>query len=335
MAKVFLTNIDLALNELQNAKIQSLAADPTGSESRIYWNSVAHELRIYDGTTWVNLMGAGTLTLTGDVTGTGTGSVATTIANNAVTLAKMADMATASLLGRNTAGTGDPEVLSVSTARTLLLINNVDNTSDSSKPISTATQTALDLKVNTSLIGAASGIVPLNSSSKIDTTYLPAYVDDVLEYANFGSLPGTGTTGVIYVTLDNNYTYRWSGSAYVRVGASALTADEALKLTTPRNISMTGDVAWTVSFDGSGNVTAAGTIAANFPRKYAAAIAGTTTSEVITHNLGTKDVTVQLIRVASPYDHVEADIESTTTNTVTLRFGSAPTAGQYRVVVIG
>ena len=57
---------------------------------------------------------------TGDVTG----SAALTIANSAVTLAKMADMATASLLGRNTAGTGDPEVLSAATVRTLLNVAN-------------------------------------------------------------------------------------------------------------------------------------------------------------------------------------------------------------------
>lgn len=55
-------------------------------------------------------------THTGDVTGSG----ALTIANEAVTLAKMAHMATASFLGRNTAGTGDVEVLSASTARTTL-----------------------------------------------------------------------------------------------------------------------------------------------------------------------------------------------------------------------
>jgi hypothetical protein len=61
-----------------------------------------------------------TITLTSDVTGSGTGSFATTIANNAVTLAKMATMATASFLGRNTAATGLPEVLSIATAKTML-----------------------------------------------------------------------------------------------------------------------------------------------------------------------------------------------------------------------
>lgn len=58
--------------------------------------------------------------LTGDVTASGTGSVSATIANNAVTLAKMADIATASLLGRNSAGSGDPEVLNAATVRSMI-----------------------------------------------------------------------------------------------------------------------------------------------------------------------------------------------------------------------
>lgn len=53
---------------------------------------------------------------TGDVTG----STTLTIANNAVTLAKMATIATASFLGRSTSGTGNVEVLSVSTVKSLL-----------------------------------------------------------------------------------------------------------------------------------------------------------------------------------------------------------------------
>jgi len=59
-----------------------------------------------------------TITLTSDVTGTGTGSFATTIANNAVTLAKQADMATSSLVYRKTAGTGDPEINTLATLKT-------------------------------------------------------------------------------------------------------------------------------------------------------------------------------------------------------------------------
>ena len=58
----------------------------------------------------------------GDVTSVADG--AQTIANSAVTLAKMADMATASILGRNTAGTGAPEVLSKTTALSILNVED-------------------------------------------------------------------------------------------------------------------------------------------------------------------------------------------------------------------
>ncbi len=61
-----------------------------------------------------------TITLTGDVTGTGTGSFAATIANNAVTLAKIQDITTARILGRVTAGSGDAEELTGTQATTLL-----------------------------------------------------------------------------------------------------------------------------------------------------------------------------------------------------------------------
>lgn len=52
-----------------------------------------------------------TITLTGDVTGSGVGSFAATIGTNIVTLAKMAQIATTSILGRTTAATGNVEVL--------------------------------------------------------------------------------------------------------------------------------------------------------------------------------------------------------------------------------
>lgn len=77
------------------------------------------------------------ITLTGDVTGTGSGSFVATIANDAVTLAKMADMATDSFLGRDTAGTGDPEVLSVATAKTLLNLTGT-NSGDQVVPVNTS-----------------------------------------------------------------------------------------------------------------------------------------------------------------------------------------------------
>lgn len=57
-------------------------------------------------------------------------------------------------------------------------------------------------------------------SGKVPSGQLPSFVDDVLEFTSFGTLPGTGTAGIIYVTTDDNKTYRWSGSAYAEISAS-------------------------------------------------------------------------------------------------------------------
>lgn len=48
---------------------------------------------------------------------------------------------------------------------------------------------------------------------------LPSFVDDVIEVASFDALPSpVGETGKIYVTLDDNKTYRWSGTQYTVIG---------------------------------------------------------------------------------------------------------------------
>jgi len=71
--------------------------------------------------------------------------------------------------------------------------------------------------------------------------------------------------------------------------------------------------------------------------RYAAAITGTVayaTGEVVTHNLGTRDVHVSVINGSAPYQSIEVDWEATSTTTVTLRYSPNIGAG-YRAVVIG
>ena len=118
----------------------------------------------------------------------------------------------------------------------------------------------LATKLDSSLLGVANGVATLDAAGLIPSSQLPSYVDDVVEFVDLASFPATGTTSIIYVALDTNRIYRWSGSAYVEI-SSAATADEALKLTTARSISATGDATWTVSFDGSADVSGALTLA--------------------------------------------------------------------------
>lgn len=105
--------------------------------------------------------------------------------------------------------------------------------------------------IPTSAKGAASGVCPLNASSQIDSTYLPSYVDDVIEaYARTGQTALSSTwlsetsasgsaltpaTGKIYVLMADsgdyaaNTQFRWGGSAYVKLadgGVSSITNAE-------------------------------------------------------------------------------------------------------------
>ena len=71
-----------------------------------------------------------------------------------------------------------------------------------------------------------------------------------------------------------------------------------------------------------------------FTRKASANLTGSATSYAIAHNLGTRDVTVNVYDNAT-YETVETDIVRTDSNTVTVSFAVAPTSNAYRVVIVG
>ena len=68
--------------------------------------------------------------------------------------------------------------------------------------------------------GKAGGIAELDEDGHVPAAQLPSYVDDVLEFTNLAGFPDPGDAGKIYVSKDNNLTYRWSGTAYVEISAS-------------------------------------------------------------------------------------------------------------------
>lgn len=104
---------------------------------------------------------------------------------------------------------------------------------------------ALNTKISSSEKGSASGVCPLNSSGVVDTSYLPSFVDDVIE-----AYPRSGATELsagwlsktsggaaltpeqdkIYIlmadssTYSANSTFRWSGSTYVLLSDGNISA---------------------------------------------------------------------------------------------------------------
>lgn len=76
------------------------------------------------------------------------------------------------------------------------------------------------------LIDARAGVdLATLVAGKVPSGQLPSFVDDVLEFADFASLPPVGETGKIYITLDDNKQFRWSGSVYVELVSSPGTTD--------------------------------------------------------------------------------------------------------------
>lgn len=115
------------------------------------------------------------------------------------------------------------------------------------KPLSSdITLSAGDVSaIATSAKGAANGVASLGADGKVPSTQLPSYVDDVLEgyvsddlkkfYKDSAkSSEYTGETGKIYVDMNNNKTYRWSGSTYVVIS-------ETLALGTTASTAFAGD----------------------------------------------------------------------------------------------
>ena len=120
--------------------------------------------------------------------------------------------------------------------------------------------------------GEAGGVAPLDENGLVPASFLPSYVDDVIEVEAFDQLPGEladpGTNGVaskgkIYVvsTVDGGAIYRWSGTGYIEIPSGVGISDSSLKLHGERTIEITGDATWEVSFDGSANTSAVLTLA--------------------------------------------------------------------------
>lgn len=214
-------------------------------------------------------------------------------------------------------------------------------------PTSNQTTHTVDASGNVDL----GDVVIANDKGLIPQNYLPSYVDDVVEVSNYTALVALGAAagdpdadnvsesktkvleGKIYILLNDevydgetykaNSQWRWSGTTWVE-------------------IAKTPDIA-------SEDEAKAGTSDAKFmtPAKTKAAIEelapvkkvvkkigdGATTDFTITHNRNSADLVVSVRETASG-EVVYTDVTISTTQ-VSLSFGTAPSADEYTVTIIG
>lgn len=144
-------------------------------------------------------------------------------------------------------------------------------------------------------------------------------------------------SGVTLEIIGNNLRVKssaTSGQPLVSAGAGNEANYSALNLAGGASI-VTGTLP--VGNGGTGGATAAAAkTALGFVTKFSQAVGdAVTTSIVVTHNLNSQDVIVQLYTASGTFAEVNVEVQRTSVNTVTLVFSVAPTSGQYRVVVIG
>jgi hypothetical protein len=399
MARLFVTDINLNKNELQNARIQGISSAPSAPVTgQIYYNNSENVMYYYNGLSspngpWVpmnasteiiqDIIGSsveggvgltrtyvdstGITTIDLDNTAVTAGSYGsqteiptfTVDAQGRLTAASTVTVATTLSISGDT-GTDTVNLLSdtlafvgtdpIDTAITNNTVTisakdattttkgvasfatadfNVSTGAVSIKNVNLGTQTTGDYVAN---IQGTTNEVTVSPTSGEGTTVTIGLPDDVTVTNNLtvgGNLNVTGTINSVNTTqvniVDNkiNLNTDFTGSP---------TADAGIRV--ERGSGADVEVLWNET-DDRWTLTNNGTNYHAITRKYSTTIGnGSLTQVPVTHNLGARDVTVQVYD-SSTFDTVECDVVRTSTSVVTLGFTVAPAAGAYTVVIVG
>lgn len=384
MARKFTVSLDLNKNELLNARLQNLSADPSlPVAGQLYYNTTYKETRFYDGTQWIaggatkyGLLSERPAPSKGGILYVATdnqtlyldnGTAWVQISVNPQDLADAVQSLTDALDAHNNSTTGVHGVSGdvVGTSDSQTLTNKVigsgsrlgaDFDADGYKinwvgdPVDNkdaANKEYVDTEIAASEAATALTFFDVENETTVErdgnnvTIGLPDNVVLAGEItAASGHILGNlqvdgdvnieGTLNAINrteVNIDDNtivLNTNFTGSPTADAGITVNRGEEA-------DVSVTWDETndlWTLTNNGTNYHAIA--------RKYAITIGdGIATQFTLMHNLGTKDVTVQIFENNTSYSQVEADVEHTSENYVRVNFASAPTSNEYRVVIVG
>ena len=216
-------------------------------------------------------------------------------------------------------------------------LGNVDDTSDLDKPVSTATQSALDNKQDTlgftpedsANRGQPDGYAPLNALGKLDGIYLDSPVSSV-----------NGETGDVTVNAISELT--GDVTAGPASGSESKAATIAAGAITDSKVSTSAAIA--VSKLATGTNGQVLQVVAGVPSWGAAPVSVESfkadwvtadgTTKAITHSLGTSDVLIQIFDKSNGQS-VEVDsIIRSSINAVSLTASQAPGASGWRVLIL-
>jgi hypothetical protein len=363
MPRNYSTAVNLQKNELQNAAIQNLAADPAAPvKGQIYFNTVTNRKRTFNGTTWDESLVA-----------SGVGNVNQTSASGAAGRVKIsggADRTVSDYAGApgllkttdaaGTLATATPGTDYLTAASSNALTNKSLDAAAGGNTVSNLSTTnfGAGVVVSTVTAGSTNSQIPtalgvynaiqngfasndaLLFRGGIDASTNPNYpaadagaVYKVIVAGLIGGASGVPVTvgDTLYCTVDGTAAGNQAtvGSNWVIVQANVDAATTTVQgLTTLATLAEAeGKVVGTKA------VTPASLV--NFTLKRAFTLGdGALTSFALAHNLGTTDVIFQARDVATN-DIIEPGVSASTNSTLTLSFTPAPALNSVRVVVIG
>ena len=209
--KNVLIDLNLNNNEIQNVVLQNLAAEPTGKEGKIYYDSASgvKAPKFYDGSAWKQLARKDELPVVNNAT--------LTIQKNGSTVQTFTANASSNKTANITVPTKTSEVTNDSGFITKEVNNLTNYTKTSDLPTAAKTGKFADLLEKPTTI-AGYGITDAYTKTEIDNKVASVYKykGSVATYAN---LPSTGqVVGDVYNVEENGANYAWDGTTWDKLG---------------------------------------------------------------------------------------------------------------------
>ena len=362
MSTLALGDLNLAQNALLNALLDPQAAAPgSPAEGQVYFNTTDNNFYGWDGTSWVDLgtTGGGG----GDVTGPGVSvngelAVYSGTSGTVIDRASLTGLlkATAGVLQQAVAGTdyttpSSAETLTNKTIDANGAGNDISNlevddfaagvvSTDTGLAGASDTELATSLAIKTYVDGILSASDAMVFAGGLDCSTNPNYpaadAGDTYKVTVAGLIGGGSGVAVtvgdtLYCTVDSS-----ASGDHATVGANWTIVQSNVDAATETTLGL-AEYATTAETEGRAATGVAVQPAglAIFTKRYAEDVGdGVATVIAVTHNLGTKDVLVQLRRLSDDR-FATADIVATSTSVVTITFGSPPATDDIRVTVLG
>ena len=364
----FLSNIDLNKNQILNGVFQNLASAPsTPVAGQFYYDTTTGAAYIRNGSAWVCTdasklsgvipMSALTLDPTARANHSGT-QLAATISDLATTVKAYklnefgAPVANVAMGGYTLTGLNTNPNASGQAAEYSWVLNQISQAAAGVKAVKDPVRVIA--RANITLSGLQTiDSVSLSVNDRVAVTAQSTASDNGLYTAQSGAWvrvvdmdASTELMGGTEFLVNEGATYagsvwRITNTGTITLGTTGLTFAQVNQQTVYSNgdgLNLTGAV-FSVKAVASGGITVSGAgvqvDTAIVSRKFNQDIGdGSTSAIVVTHNLGTKDITVS-IRDKATDAGVLVDWTATSVNTATLTFATAPAAAAYRVSITG